>query len=90
MALSTVQRWIKLYREKGLAGLARAPRSDKGKSRSLPEQAITLVEGLALQTLHVQPLRFIAKSLRLPKLRDGSHQVMSGCARLSRTLILHS
>ena len=50
MALSTVQRWIKSYREKGLAGLAPATRSDKGKSRSLPEQAITLVEGLALQT----------------------------------------
>src|SRR5713226_6890495 len=50
MALSTVQRWIKSYREKGLAGLAPANRSDKGKSRSLPEQAITLVEGLALQT----------------------------------------
>lgn len=50
IALSTVQRWIKSYREKGLAGLAPASRSDKGKSRSLPEQAITLVEGLALQT----------------------------------------
>jgi len=50
MALSTVQRWIKSYREKGLAGLAPATRSDKGKSRNLPEQAITLVEGLALQT----------------------------------------
>src|SRR6266581_3422473 len=50
LAPSTVQRWIKSYREKGLAGLAKAPRSDKGKSRSLPEQAITLVEGLALQT----------------------------------------
>ncbi|GHO71551.1 DDE-type integrase/transposase/recombinase [Ktedonobacter sp. SOSP1-52] len=50
MSLSTVQRWIKSYREKGLAGLAPAARSDKGKSRSLPEQAITLVEGLALQT----------------------------------------
>jgi putative transposase len=47
---STVQLWIKRYREKGLAGLANATRSDKGKSRSLPEQAITLVEGLALQT----------------------------------------
>src|SRR5436305_13398479 len=50
MALSTVQRWIKSYREKGLAGLANATRSDKGKSRRLPEQAIQLVEGLALQT----------------------------------------
>src|SRR5947209_9992528 len=47
---STVQLWIKRYREKGLAGLANATRSDKGKTRKLPEQAITLVEGLALQT----------------------------------------
>ena len=48
--LSTVQRWIKQYREKGLAGLANARRSDKGKPRRLPEQAVQLVEGLALQT----------------------------------------
>jgi transposase-like protein len=30
---STVQLWIKRYREKELAGLANARRSDKGKSR---------------------------------------------------------
>jgi putative transposase len=47
---STVQLWVKRYREKGLAGLANATRSDKGRSRRLPEQAIQLVEGLALQT----------------------------------------
>jgi putative transposase len=47
---STVQLWVKQYREKGLAGLAPSPRSDKGKSRNLPDQAVTLVEGLALQT----------------------------------------
>ena len=47
---STVQRWVKRYREKGLAGLADAAvRSDKGKSRRLPPDAITLIEGLALQ-----------------------------------------
>ncbi len=50
LAPSTVQLWIKQYREKGLAGLAHARRSDKGSSRRLPEQAIRLVEGLALQT----------------------------------------
>lgn len=50
LAPSTVQLWIKQYREKGLAGLAHAKRSDKGTSRSLPEQAVQLVEGLALQT----------------------------------------
>jgi putative transposase len=45
-----VQRWISRYREQGLAGLVATTRKDKGKSRSLPQQAITLVEGLALQT----------------------------------------
>jgi transposase-like protein len=44
---STVQFWIKRYREKGLAGLTTRTRSDKGKSRRLPEQAIQLVDGLA-------------------------------------------
>ena len=45
----TIQRWIKNYREKGLAGLANIKtRSDKGKSRRLPANAITLIEGLAL------------------------------------------
>jgi putative transposase len=50
ISLSTIQRWIKQYREKGLAGLANARRKDKGKSRRLPAEAITLIEGLALQT----------------------------------------
>src|SRR6266568_3736786 len=50
IAPSTVQLWIKRYREKGLAGLANnVARSDKGKSRKLPETAIQLIEGLALQ-----------------------------------------
>src|SRR5260221_13130677 len=52
IAPSTVQLWVKRYREQGLAGLANAERSrsDKGKSRHLPEQALQLIEGLALQT----------------------------------------
>lgn len=50
LSKSAVQRWVKRYREQGLAGLVTAVRSDKGKSRRLPDQAITLVEGLALQT----------------------------------------
>ena len=35
LPLSTVQRWIKRYREHGLVGLARQPRSDRGKTLSL-------------------------------------------------------
>src|SRR5712691_3224461 len=49
---STIGRWVKRYREAGLAGLADAQvRSDKGRSRRLPAEAVTLIEGLALQTL---------------------------------------
>ncbi len=50
LSKSTVQRWITRYREQGLAGLAQTSRKDKGKSLRLPQQAIHLVEGLALQT----------------------------------------
>ena len=50
LSKSAVQRWVKRYREPGLAGLVTAERKDKGKARILPDQAITLVEGLALQT----------------------------------------
>jgi putative transposase len=50
LSKSAVQRWVARYREQGLVGLATTSRKDKGKSRRLPEQAITLVEGLALQT----------------------------------------
>jgi LacI family transcriptional regulator len=47
--VSTVRRWVKRYREKGIAGLADAARSDKGKSHRLSPDAITLVEELAQQ-----------------------------------------
>jgi putative transposase len=51
LAASTIQSWIKRYREKGLSGLANnVGRADKGKSRRLPTEAIRLIEGLALQT----------------------------------------
>src|SRR5258706_6361508 len=50
ITLRTVQRWIKSYGEQGLAGLADPARSDKGTPRSLPQMAIHLIEGLALQT----------------------------------------
>jgi putative transposase len=49
-APSTIRLWIKRYREKGLTGLANnVSRSDKGATRTLPETAIRLIEGLALQ-----------------------------------------
>ncbi|HEY6410232.1 MAG TPA: helix-turn-helix domain-containing protein [Ktedonobacteraceae bacterium] len=48
MALSTVQRWIKRYREQRLARLAHAARSDRGKRRGLALDVVKLIEGLAL------------------------------------------
>lgn len=69
---STIGRWVKRYREIGLAGLVDAPvRSDKGKSRRLPAEAVTLIEGLALQN----PPRTIAAIHRqvcaIPRIRHG-------------------
>ena len=42
ISASTVQSWIKRYREKGFAGLANEGRSDKGKSRRLPTDAVVV------------------------------------------------
>lgn len=56
LPLSTVQRWIKCYRDRGLVGLARQQRSDRGKPRGMPSELVQLIAGLALQT----PLRSVA------------------------------
>ena len=45
----TLQRWLARYRVGGLAGLGRAPRADRGRSR-FPEPLRLLIEGLALRT----------------------------------------
>jgi putative transposase len=44
----TLQRWLARYRNTGLAGLARTPRADRGRSR-FPEPLRLLIEGLALR-----------------------------------------
>ena len=46
--LRTVQRWLHGYRQRGLAGLARTPRADRGH-RHLPSDLSGLIEGLALR-----------------------------------------
>jgi putative transposase len=45
----TAQRWISRYQRFGLAGLARAGRTDRGKRRRLSDELCHLAEGLALQ-----------------------------------------
>ena len=44
----TLQRWLARYRSTGLAGLARTPRADQGRSRC-PGPLRLLIEGLALR-----------------------------------------
>jgi len=44
LPLSTVQRWIKRYREHGLIGLARQQRSDRGKPRGMPSKLVQLID----------------------------------------------
>jgi putative transposase len=49
IALRTAERWVQRYRRHGLAGLARQPRTDRGRC-ACPPDLIRLIEGLALQT----------------------------------------
>lgn len=65
--LRTAQRWLADYLRYGLVGLARRPRSGKGQ-RSLPEQMVQLIEGMALRrpplsaaTIHRQVLDLAGK-----------------------------
>ena len=47
--LRTARRWVRRYRDHGLAGLARRPRADRGE-RTFPHDLVRLIEGLALRT----------------------------------------
>ena len=80
---STIQLWIKRYREKGLVGLANAASSDKGKSRRLPTEAVGLIEGLALQTpprsivsIHRQVVEIAEKQGWKPPSYDRVRQII--------------
>jgi putative transposase len=48
-SLRTLRSWVTRYRQEGLAGLARRPRSDRGASRVVLPEVRQLIEGLALQ-----------------------------------------
>src|SRR3954452_13660277 len=59
--LSTAKRWVRRYRARGLDGLARRPRSDKGSPRILLPPVRDLIEGLALR----KPRRSVAGIMRI-------------------------
>ncbi len=48
VAVRTAQRWMARYRRAGLNGLARSPRSDRGRRR-LPDELVAVIEALALR-----------------------------------------
>ncbi len=48
LPLRTLERWMRGYREHGLAGLVRKPRSNRGQHQ-LPQELQHLIEGLALR-----------------------------------------
>ena len=45
----TAQRWVSLYRQFGLAGLARKTRTDNGQHREISAKLKEAIEGIALQ-----------------------------------------
>lgn len=49
ISLSTARRWVSRYRQKGLVGLIRQARRDRGVSRCLNYELKKLIEGLALE-----------------------------------------
>ena len=59
--LGTAKRWARRYRARGLEGLARRSRADKGSPRVLLPPLRELIEGLALQ----KPRRSIAGIARI-------------------------
>lgn len=49
LCLATIRYWVKQFKSKGLKGLQRKPRSDRGLYRSISEDLIEITKGLALQ-----------------------------------------
>lgn len=47
--LRTLRRWVAQYRTRGLTGLIRTPRSDRGQRRTITPELQRVIEGMALQ-----------------------------------------
>jgi len=61
MSLRTLRRWVSCYRNKGLEGLSRKTRNDKGAHRQVSSQLLQLIEALTIE----KPPRSIATIHRL-------------------------
>lgn len=67
--LRTLQRWTSRYQRFGLAGLARAPRSDAGQRR-LSSELVELIEGLALHKPRLSTAAIHRRIIPIVKSRD--------------------
>ena len=50
LSVRILRLWVRRYRSRGIAGLSRQPRSDKGSPRALSPEERDLTEALALET----------------------------------------
>ena len=79
LGLSTLKRWAKVYRDKGLAGLDRKPRSDKDARHSLTKELEELIEALVLRktpTTLASIHRKISEIAEKKKLKAPSYYVV--------------
>jgi putative transposase len=79
LSLSTLKRWVKSYRDEGLAGLERTKRSDTGARRSLTPELEHLTEALLLKKppLSVAAIhRKVVEVARSKKVTEPSYRVI--------------
>ncbi len=69
VSLRTAQRWVRRYRECGLAGLIRTSRADRGTRRRLQDELRQLAEGLALQRPPLGPTAIHRELCRVAEAR---------------------
>ena len=88
MPFRTAQRWVSRYRRFGLAGLARAGRTDRGKHRRLPTELCHLAEGLALQRPPLRPGAIYREVCRVADDRGQQRPGYRSCPKLRGLLFL--
>lgn len=59
--IRTLRNWVRKYRERGMSGLSRKPRSDKGRFRAVAPELREIAEALALE----KPKRTVAAIRRI-------------------------
>lgn len=72
VSLRTLERWVARYEKKKLAGLKRAPRKDKGKTRSIPAAALTRVIALRKEATHRSTSTLIDIVVRAGEIAEGA------------------